>query len=75
MLPEQNFGLLPKAISDALIDPNCPLRTPHDYFPKKFNLDQYETLKYNKRALIEFLDEDSVRKVYESIPKADFSNQ
>lgn len=36
MLPEQNFGLLPKSVAAALTDPKCILKTPIDYFPKKF---------------------------------------
>lgn len=55
MLPEQNFGLLPKSVATALTDPKCILKTPIDYFPKKFELDKFETLKYNKHAIIEFL--------------------
>jgi 5'-3' exonuclease len=41
MLPEQNFGLLPKIIADALKKPSCELRSPIEYFPKKFRLDKY----------------------------------
>ncbi len=52
MLPEPNFRLLPKPVADALRDPKSILKTPVDYFPAKFELDKYETLKYNKRALI-----------------------
>lgn len=41
MLPEQNFGLLPKSVAAALTDPKCILKTPIDYFPKKFELDKF----------------------------------
>ena len=33
------------------------LRSPVDYYPSQFKLDKYESLNYNKRALIPFLDE------------------
>ena len=56
-------------MSEALINPTCLLRAPLDFYPKKFELDKYETLKYNKRAIIEFLNEDDVRNVYNQIPK------
>lgn len=69
MLPEPNFRLLPKPVADALRDPKSILKTPIDYFPAKFELDKYETLKYNKRALIEFLKDDDVKSVYKTIPK------
>lgn len=64
MLPEQNFGLLPKVVSETLMNEKCILRKPFDYYPLKFTLDKFESLKYNKRAIIEFLNEDEVRKVY-----------
>ena len=55
MLPEPNFRLLPKSVAEAITDPHSILRTPVDYFPRKFELDKFETLKYNKHALIPFL--------------------
>jgi 5'-3' exonuclease len=56
MFPKQNFGLLPKPVAEKLLDPKCILRSPVDYFPAKFELDKFETLKYNKHALIPFLN-------------------
>ena len=66
MVPEQNFGLLPPNIAKALTNPNCILKSPVDYFPNQFTYDKFESLKYNQRALIEFLVEKDVRIVYEA---------
>ena len=49
------------------------MREPIDYYPSDFKLDKYESLSYNKRAIIPFLDEDKVRKVYSQIDKSTFS--
>ncbi len=57
MFPESSFKLLPEYISEKLRDKECSLRSPIDYYPLKFNIDKYETLMYNKRAIIPFLDE------------------
>jgi 5'-3' exonuclease len=75
MLPEQNFGLLPNCVANALLDKSCILRSPVDYYPTKFELDKFETLKYNKHAMIQFLREADVRKVYEGIPKSAYSKE
>jgi 5'-3' exonuclease len=73
MLPQPNFGLLPKPVAEALENPNSPLRSPYDYYPREFKLDQFETLGYNKRAMIDFLKQDEVVRVYESIPKEKYT--
>lgn len=52
MLPEQNFGLLPKPVAAALTDPVSILKQPVDYFPRKFELDKFDDLNYSKRAMI-----------------------
>ena len=44
--------LLPKPIENILRDEKSLLRSPVDYFPTEFELDKFESLKYNKRALI-----------------------
>lgn len=44
--------LLPKPIEHVIKDATSPLRSPVDYFPTEFELDKFESLKYNKRALI-----------------------
>jgi hypothetical protein len=67
MLPEQNFGLLPPPVAKELTDPKCILKAPKDYFPKVFQFDKFETLKYNKRALIYFLPDGDTKTVYEGI--------
>lgn len=41
MFPEQNFGLLPKPIAERLLDPRSILRSPLDYYPRKFELDRF----------------------------------
>ena len=41
MFPEQNFGLLPKPIADRLLDPKSIVRSPVDYYPRKFELDRF----------------------------------
>ena len=73
MFPESSFKLLPECISEKLRDKECSLRSPVDYYPLKFNIDKYETLMYNKRAIIPFLDEKQVKKVYESVQKDKFT--
>lgn len=75
MLPEASFHILPKQIADALKDPKCPLRSPIDYYPLDFKLDKYETLSFHKRALIPFLNEPDVRKVYQSIERNQYTDK
>ena len=75
MFPEQNFGLLPKPVAHKLMDPRSIVRSPLDYYPRKFELDKFETLRYKKAALIPFLNEADVRKVYESVPKEAYSKE
>lgn len=55
MLPPQNFSLIPSSLANALESPACILKNPVDFYPRKFELDKFETLNYCKRALIEFL--------------------
>ena len=75
MLPENSFHLLPKPIADHLRDKNCALRAPLDYYPLDFKLDKYETLSFHKRALIPFLKEEDVRKIYQSVDRSKYTDK
>lgn len=52
MVSLKSTVLLPKPIENILRDEKNLLRTPVDFFPTEFELDKFESLKYNKRALI-----------------------
>lgn len=75
MLPPSSFHLLPKSIADVLNDPKCELRAPLDYYPTEFKLDKYETLSFHKRALIPFLKEEDVKKVYQTVQRTSYSDK
>lgn len=75
MFPEGSFHLLPKPLADILRDPKCELRSPLDYYPTEFKLDKYETLSFHKRALIPFLKEEDVKKVYQSVNRNAYTDK
>lgn len=70
MVPEHSFGLLPTAIRETLLEKQCKLRAPLDYYPLKFDMDPFvPSSDFEQKAMIPFLDEKLVKEVYSSIPK------